>query len=41
MNQGMQSKGQELFGSTKQMLDLLLGFDSDYHRPNKVNYLEP
>jgi hypothetical protein len=31
-------KGEEIFGSTKQKLDLLPGNDGDSHRPDKVNF---
>ena len=34
-------KGKEIFGNTKQKLDLLLGDDGDSHRPNKVNFSQP
>lgn len=32
-------KGEEVFGSTKQKLDLPLGAEEQSHRPNKVNFL--
>jgi hypothetical protein len=34
-------EGEEIFGSTKRKLDLPLGDDSDFHRPDKVNFLQP
>ena len=34
-------KGEEIFGSTKQKLDLLPGDDDNFHGPNKVNFSQP
>jgi hypothetical protein len=34
-------EGEEIFGSTKRKLDLLLGDDGDSHRPDKVNFSQP
>jgi hypothetical protein len=34
-------EGEEIFGSTKRKLDLLLGDDGDSHRLDKVNFSQP
>lgn len=34
-------EGEEIFGSSKQKMDLPLGFDSDSHRPDKVDFSIP
>jgi hypothetical protein len=34
-------EGKEIFGSTKQKLDLPLGDDGNSHRPDKVNFSQP
>jgi hypothetical protein len=34
-------EGEEIFGSTKRKLDLLLGDDGDSHRPDKINFSQP
>ena len=34
-------EGEEIFGSTKQKLDLPPSDDGDFHRPDKVNYSQP
>jgi hypothetical protein len=34
-------EGEEIFGSTKQKLNLLLGDNGDSLRPDKVNFIQP
>jgi hypothetical protein len=34
-------KGKEIFGSTKRKLDLSLGSNGDFHRPDKVKFSQP
>jgi hypothetical protein len=34
-------EGEEIFGSTKQKLDLPPGNEGDSHRPDKVNFSQP
>jgi len=34
-------EGEEIFGSTKRKLDVLIGYSGDSHRPDKVNFSQP